>query len=526
MYRLFQRPLLLVLATTLALASGCASQDLNQGPNGDKADDCTGTHAIGFDLDFGQRAFNGPVAAVPHPSSPGRWYIAEQRGIIWTMVRADGIVTPRRFADLRSRVNSEASEAGLFSIALHPNFDQNGQVFISYTAASAASPANLQSRVSRFTSEDGGLTLNRDSEEILLTEEQPFSNHNGGQIAFGPDGFLYVGLGDGGAAGDPLGKSQNNAERLGKILRIDINGASPFGIPSDNPFALGGGLPEIYATGIRNPWRFSFDTANGDLWLADVGQDLQEEINVVVKGGNYGWNVREGDLCFESTVCSEDFENPVATYDRSEGTSITGGFVYRGQAMPELVGSYIFGDFASGRIWSLKRNELTGQMDRTLLRESGFNISSFAEDNDGELFVIDYISGKISKITPGGLEPDCPADVAPPDPQFDPNAVLSFDELYDQVLAVDCAPCHTSRALGGLRMANADAAFENLINIPAETGSCLGRTRVIAGDPDNSLLFSKVAGVNLCGPLMPLGGTLNGPAIEEIRKWIEAGAAR
>ena len=520
------RPYLTVLCATLALGAGCGQPDVNQGPNGDKADDCGVDHAIGLDTDFGQRAFTTPVAAVPHPSLTGRWYIAEQRGIVWTMVRADGIVTPRRFVDLRSRVNSEPGEGGLFSIALHPNFDQNGHVFIAYTAASAASPANLQSRVSRFTSEDGGLTLNRDSEEILLSEEQPFENHNGGQIAFGPDGLLYIGLGDGGAAGDPLGNSQDPNEILGKILRIDVDGAFPFTIPSDNPFANGGGRPEIYATGIRNPWRFSFDTANGDLWLADVGQELQEEINVVVKGGNYGWNVREGDNCFESTVCSEDFDNPVATYDHSEGTSITGGFVYRGQNMPELVGSYIFGDFASGRIWSLKRNEGTGEMDRTLLRESGFNISSFAEDNDGELFVIDYISGIISEITPGGIETVCPDAFEMPQPPIDPAAVLTFDELYDTVLSVDCAPCHTSRALGGLRMANADAAFANLVDIPAETSACAGRTRVIASDPDSSLLFGKVSGVNLCGPLMPLGGTLDGPAIEEIRKWIEAGAAR
>ncbi len=512
------------MALSLATAA-CASQE-PAGPSADKADENCQTveDGVGLAIDFGQRAFTSPIAAVPHPSEPNFWFIAEQRGIVWRMVLADGIVTPRRFLDARTLVNSESPDGGLLGIALHPDFDQNGFFFLSYTAASAESPANLQSRVSRFRTDDGGQSASRDTEVVVLSAEQPMDDNNGGAIAFGPDGLLYIALGDGGGAGDPQGNAQDPGSLLGKVLRIDVNteGTEPlYGIPETNPFAAGGGRPEIYASGFRWPARFSFDSETGALWLGDVGQDAAEEINVVALGGNYGWNVREGEQCFGTSTCAE-FDEPVASYSHDVGNAIAGGFVYRGRALPDLVGSYIFADASAETIWALHPSADASTWERRALHTNAGTIVGLAQALDGELFAIDQGSGNILAITAGDVCPESTPDA----PDAGTAPITSFQQLYDEVISVDCAPCHTQRALGGLRMVDAETAFQNLIEAPAETADCAGRTRVIPFDSENSVFAGKVSGINLCGPLMPLGQTPKASTIEAIGQWIEAGAKR
>jgi len=340
---------------------------------------------------FAGLRFQAPlqVAQVPGES---RFVVVEKRG----MVQAVSGQTAATFLDIRSRVNSTPGEAGLLGLAFHPRWAQNRQVFVNYTAPSAASPANLRSTISRFTSADGGATLDPASEQVLLTVEQPFENHNGGSVVFGPDGLLYLGLGDGGSGGDPLGNAQNVSVILGKLLRIDVDSGAPYGIPPSKPFAAGGGRPEVYAYGLRNPWRFSFDRATGALWVGDVGQGDWEEVDVVEAGANYGWNRREGRHCYPpgSSSCAGAFRDPVVEYSHAEGASITGGYVYRGAALPQLAGHYVYGDFGSGRIWAVP----AGGPYTPVQVGQGNAISSFGEDAQGELYVVDLVGGQVSKL--------------------------------------------------------------------------------------------------------------------------------
>jgi glucose/arabinose dehydrogenase len=243
-----------------------------------------------------------------------------------------------------------------------------------------------------------GLNLQASTEErTLMVVPQPHANHNGGMVAFGPDGFLYIGRGDGGASGDPQNRAQNSAELLGKILRIDVDGALPYAIPSDNPFAREGGRPEVFAYGVRNPWRFSFDRETGALWLADVGQHKWEEINVVTRGGNYGWRIMEGNHCFlpEKDCEVEGLSMPVSEYGHDQGRcSVTGGYVYRGWNLPALQGSYLFGDYCSGEVFAFPiGNGVARGTEPRVLRKSGMKISSFGEDQTGEVYVVDHRGG-------------------------------------------------------------------------------------------------------------------------------------
>ncbi len=341
---------------------------------------------------FPRLALERPVAMVEAAS--GRRYVVEQGGRIVTFAAADG-GDAGVFVDISDRVDDGPSEAGLLGMALHPQFASNGQVFLSYTRSAAP----LTSVVARYTSSDGGLTLARDSEQVILTIEQPYTNHNGGQVAFGPDGYLYLGFGDGGSGGDPLGNGQNPQTLLGSMLRIDVDGGAPYTIPPDNPFASGGGRPEIYAYGLRNPWRWSFDRATGRLWAGDVGQNLWEEIDVIVRGGNYGWAIREGMHCYQALSCTgTGLIEPVAEYSHLDGCSVTGGYVYRGTAVPALRGQYLYGDFCSGRIWSLDAHAASPAAPVQRMN-SGLRISSFAEDRAGEVYVIDY-GGAIYRFAP------------------------------------------------------------------------------------------------------------------------------
>lgn len=334
-------------------------------------------------------SFNKPVSMERLPTSDS-WLVAEQRGVIW---RVDDKGSVSLFSDLRNIVDSRFPESGLLSMAFHPNFNSNNKIFISYTRA--ANP--LESIISEFTANDDLLSLDVNSEKITFNLSQPYSNHNGGHIAFGPDGYLYIGFGDGGAGGDPEGHGQNTNTHLGAIIRINVDLGASYIIPDDNPFINGGGNKEIYAWGLRNPWRFSFDTNTGDLWLADVGQRDWEEINIINNGKNYGWKIREGRNCFSASRCVIDqLTDPIHEYSHEEGCSVTGGYVYRGELMPNLMGLYIFGDYCNGKIWALEN--ISGSYSERLLIDSSLLISSFAQDIDGDIYILDHRSGGIYQL--------------------------------------------------------------------------------------------------------------------------------
>jgi len=352
---------------------------------------------------FNQVSMLGPVAMLQAPGDPSRWFVVEQQGIVRVFPNMPNVTNAdvEVFADIRMRVVS-GGERGLLGMAFHPDFGNgNFEVFLSYTRDNGG----LESAINRFHSNDNGLTLDTSMDDIILTIPQPFNNHNGGQIAFGPDGFLYAGWGDGGGSGDPNDHAQNTSNLLGTMMRIDVDGAMPYGIPAGNPFAAnaanpcpqgfgGGDCPEIYAHGFRNPWRWSFDRQTGELWVGDVGQNQWEEVNRIMPGGNYGWRCHEGmhDFNMMGMGCGSPMMDPITEYDHGQGQSITGGYVYRGNAIPELQGFYVYGDFGSGRIWAIPATSQQGAVGQELLN-TVFGISSFAEGIDGELYVIDYGGG-------------------------------------------------------------------------------------------------------------------------------------
>lgn len=377
--------LLPVLLQLAALGCGGGGSERAQAP--ELSDE------LGLEPSFPGLAFQLPVAALQAPGDAHRWFVVEKGGTVRSFM--PGAASPAIFVDVSGRVDAVPGEAGLLGLAFHPEWQANREAFLSYTAPSPGGGVALVSRLSRFRSTDGGTTLDPASEEILLSVDQPFANHNGGHAAFGPDGFLYLGLGDGGSGGDPLGHGQDTQTLLGAFLRVNVDGGAPYAIPPGNPFAQGGGRPEIFAWGFRNPWRWSFDRATGELWCGDVGQSAWEEVNRVVVGRNYGWNVREGAHCFGAASCdTAGLEDPVVAYSHDEGCSITGGYVYRGTAIPSLAGTYVYGDFCSGTVWGLS----SPAPEPRVLTHSGLRISSFAEGADGELYVLDYQTGAIFSL--------------------------------------------------------------------------------------------------------------------------------
>jgi glucose/arabinose dehydrogenase len=351
------------------------------------------------DVAFPNLSFDLPVGVYNAGDGSGRLFVLEKRGVIYVFQNQRDVAAAAIFLDIRDRVNSAATEEGLLGLAFHPDFADNGFFYVDYTASNPR-----RTVIARFSVAAGDPNNADEASELVVLEVlQPYSNHNGGQLAFGPDGFLHIAMGDGGSAGDPHGNGQNRTTLLGKILRIDIDRTSDgrnYGIPSDNPF-VGNALgyrEEIYAYGFRNPWRFSFDPETERLWAADVGQDRVEEIDIVGKGQNYGWNIMEGNLCFNPTAgCNQTgLTMPIWTYDRSLGYSVTGGFVYRGSELPELAGSYVYGDFGSGRIWALRYNGVDAPVNTDLI-DSSLNISSFGVDEQNELYICDY-NGQIYKL--------------------------------------------------------------------------------------------------------------------------------
>jgi glucose/arabinose dehydrogenase len=324
----------------------------------------------------------------------GRLLVVDQGGII-LMVK-DGVIESQPFLDLTDRVGSQSSEQGLLGIALDPEYASNGIFYLNYTDGSG------NTTVSRFHRAADGVTGDASSEQVLFKVDQPFANHNGGNLVFGPDGMLYFGMGDGGSQGDPNGNAQNVNSLLGKMLRIDVRGRDSYTIPADNPFASGGGAQEVWAWGFRNPWRFSFDRLTGDLYIADVGQNQYEEVDFLAAGSpggsNFGWNYREGQHAFKGEPpAGLNLNEPVFEYTHSTGCSITGGYVYRGNTLPEFYGIYLAGDYCSGIIWGLMR-DASGNWTSTQLFQTPANASSFGQDANGELYLLDHRTGSLFKL--------------------------------------------------------------------------------------------------------------------------------
>jgi glucose/arabinose dehydrogenase len=396
-----------LVALALLLAAGCSGVDeggLDAGTG--SAGPCGGGNpnatpgTLGLQRAFANLRFAQPVALIQAPRPSTRWYVVEQAGRVLTFEDSASVSATLPFLDIQDRVRA-GGELGLLGLAFHPRYPADPRIFVVYTSGTAP----LLVRLAEFSSLDGGQTIDRASERILLSAEKPATNHNGGNVAFGPDGLLYVGFGDGGGSGDqngPIGNGQSLTTLLGKIVRIDVDRTAPglrYAIPADNPFVGNAACPsgtgaascaELYAWGFRNPWRWSFDRLSGELWVGDVGQSAREEINRVARGGNYGWRCREGSQPFSANCgAAQNLVDPIAEYGRTEGQSVTGGFVYRGAALPALAGCYVFGDFISGRIWSIAR-DTRPTLSVTTGLASGLQIASFAEGQDGELLVIDY----------------------------------------------------------------------------------------------------------------------------------------
>lgn len=350
--------------------------------------------------------FFEPVYVTSPPGDSTRLFVVEQAGKIQIIPIGGGAITT--YLDITAKVNG-GGEQGLLGLAFHPNYPDSPYVYVNYTELGG------DTRIARYSTTSGDPnTADGSSEKIILEVSQPFSNHNAGMLEFGPDGYLYVGLGDGGAAGDPGTRAQNTAELLGKMLRLDINTASPYLIPGDNPFTGDGAtLDEIWAIGMRNPWRWSFDRATGDLILPDVGQDVWEEINFEEAGSgggfNYGWNLKEGTICYEpETNCDPGgiTTDPIYVYQHAGGQcSITGGYMYRGCAMPDMDGFYIFGDYCTGDIWAVLLG--VGGPPAKILDAGNNVLSSFGEDYYGELYYCDLGAGAVFKIIPDGVPSQC-----------------------------------------------------------------------------------------------------------------------
>lgn len=408
-------PKLVSLLACLVVAASCstgsspdtgAESPGGRAPDGDRKgraqtaplDDGAPPDEIAIGLRQVASGFSSPIG-VTGAGDGRRWlYVVEQDGRV--VVLRDG--RKSRFLDVSDRTDG-GGEQGLLGLAFHPDYESNGRFFVNYTDLQGDTVIAEYRRSRRSYAR-----ARRGSERVLLRVDQPFPNHNGGGLAFGLDGMLYIALGDGGSAGDPAGNGQRKDTLLGKMLRIDVGG-DPYDVPEDNPFA---GRPdargEIWAYGLRNPWRFSFDRASGDMWIGDVGQGEWEEVNrepAESPGGlNYGWNVKEGRACYPAgEQCEvtgevlEDMTDPLAVYSHDHGCSVTGGHVYRGRAFAELRGNYFFGDYCSGTLWAVAAGGPARQRPVKLL-ETDLSISSFGEDDRGEIYLTDLAGGRLFRL--------------------------------------------------------------------------------------------------------------------------------
>ena len=350
---------------------------------------------------------DSPIGIATGPT--GWLLVQEQLGRVIAVDLASG--ETRVALDIRPQI-AIGSERGLLGLTLHPGWPDDQRAFVHYSDSAGDTVLSEF----RTTNEPAPLAIDPATERVLMRVDQPFANHNGGQLAFGPDGYLWFALGDGGSGGDPLGIGQNPGTPLGKLLRLDVD-AEPedgraYAIPDDNPFAAGGGVPEAYLVGLRNPWRFSFDRGTGDLWVADVGQSSYEEVNRIdpmeAAGANLGWNVMEASHCYAVPDCSSTgLVLPVAEYGRDGGCSVTGGYVYRGAAIARLAGWYLFSDYCTGFLFGVRSDipqpgpgEVAPGPQRLLL-ETGANVTAFGEDTEGELYLVDQGSGTLYRIVEG-----------------------------------------------------------------------------------------------------------------------------
>lgn len=360
------------------------------------------TFEVGLELVAG--GFAQPLFVADAGDGSGRLFVVEKGGVI--RIVDDGEVQAAPFLDLTDRVGASGYEQGLLGLAFAPDYAESGLFYVDYTDHDG------NTVVSRFTVSEDPDVADAGSEEMILRQEQPYANHNGGMLAFGPDGMLYIGFGDGGSGGDPQGNAQRLDTWLGKILRIEVDPAKvpegqAYGVPEDNPFVdEEGALPEIWAYGLRNPWRFSFDAKTGDMWIGDVGQNWMEEVDHLPHdlpaGQNLGWNITEGTDCFLEAGCdTSGFLLPVLEYTHEEGgCSITGGYVYRGEAIPGLDGIYLFGDYCSGLLWG-GGQDANGDWVKSPPIETGLSISSFGEDADGNVYVTDINGGGVYRVVAG-----------------------------------------------------------------------------------------------------------------------------
>jgi glucose/arabinose dehydrogenase len=412
--------MLLTLALC-GLLAGCWQNDLSllhlgSSSSGGSSADPPGTVSVSLQRVFPSLTFASPVLMLQAPADSTHWYVVQVGGLVKSFVNTSNASSATTFLDITDRVTSGGS-LGLLSIAFHPDFPTDPRVFVCYTATVSG---QLVTRLSSFTLASNATTLNAASENILFSVNQPQSNNTGTLVLFGPDGFLYLGLGDGGGSGDvhgTIGNAQNPNTLLGKIVRIDVDtNLAPYAIPAGNPYvgdalcnATGTGsaaCPEIYALGLRNPWRYSFDAADGSLWIGDVGQDDWEEVDHLAQPGinfagyNLGWRCREGAHAYDANNCgtATSLIDPVAEYSHSVGQAITGGYVYRGSAIPALAGRYVFADSVAHRLWNIAGTttatlEVTGGLD------TGLQLVSFGQSLSDELFAVDFTGGGLYQLS-------------------------------------------------------------------------------------------------------------------------------
>jgi glucose/arabinose dehydrogenase len=400
--------------------------------------------------------FTRPLYVTHAGDDSGRLFVVQQAGVI--SVLQDGATLSEPFLDIRDRVGSRGNEQGLLGLAFHPDWPTVNAFFVNYTNRSG------DTVVGRYRVSDDPNRADPNSEVRILELDQPAANHNGGNLVFGPDGYLYIGTGDGGGAGDQFGNGQNRRTLLGKMLRIDVNSGQPYGIPPDKPFVgTTSTAPEIWAIGLRNPWRYTFDRATGDLYIGDVGQNAWEEIDFQsassAGGENYGWPLMEGAHCYNAPRCNEQgLVLPVAEYSHSLGCSVTGGYVYRGQLFPSLTGIYFYADYCSGRIWKLTRDG-QGNWVSTEVLDSNEQISSFGEDEEGEVYLTGLSSGRVLQLVgpdqPGppptqteeGPRPDTPTSPPSTDTPTATSTVEpsgtpppAWSEIYAPMIASELLP--------------------------------------------------------------------------------------
>ncbi len=428
-----------------------------------------------LEIAFPNLSFNRPVDLQNAGDGSDRIFVVEQRGVIRVFENNSNTASATTFLDIRGRVDDADNEQGLLGLAFHPDYETNGYFYVNYIFDPG--PGLDRTRISRFKVSDSNPNIAEpDSEFVLLEFNQDFGNHNGGAIAFGPnDGHLYIAVGDGGSGGDPLNRAQDRRQLLGSILRIDVDNQDPdmnYAIPPGNPYAgnTDGFREEIFAYGMRNPWRISFDAETGQLWAGDVGQGAREEVDIIENGKNYGWRIMEGSNCFNppSGCQVAGLELPVWEYGRSLGNSITGGYVYRGPGVPELQGQYIYGDFGSGRIWALDVSDINSPANSELLNTS-LNIASFGIDEQSELYICAF-NGNIYRFKPTTTGIPGEADAIPetfvleqnfPNP-FNPTTNIGFaisDFGFVELKIYDI----TGRLVIILVAENKEAGFHNFL---------------------------------------------------------------